>query len=225
MEHIVKQFDGELESVRTRLLEMGGRVEQQLTQALAAIAEMDTDIANKVLRDEDKIDQLEVEIDEDCILMIARRQPAASDLRLVIAVTRAVRDLERIGDEAAKIAKHAIDLVDQGGAPSGYSEVRHIGQAVTDMLHSSLDAFARNDADAAMATIKSDRKIDDDYRTALRALMTYMMEDSRSIGRVLNIVWVVRALERIGDHSKNLCEQIVYMVMGKDIRHMDDDKF
>lgn len=225
MEHIVKQFDGELESVRTRLLEMGGRVEQQLTQALAAIAELDTDIADKVLRDEDKIDQMEVEIDEDCILMIARRQPAASDLRLVIAVTRAVRDLERIGDEAAKIAKHAIDLVDQGGAPSGYSEVRHIGQAVTDMLHSSLDAFARNDAEAALATIKSDRKIDDDYRTALRALMTYMMEDSRSIGRVLNIVWVVRALERIGDHSKNLCEQIVYMVMGKDIRHMDNDKF
>lgn len=225
MEHIVKQFDGELESVRTRLLEMGGRVEQQLTQALAAIAEMDTDIANKVLRDEDKIDQMEVEIDEDCILMIARRQPAASDLRLVIAVTRAVRDLERIGDEAAKIAKHAIELVDQGGAPSGYSEVRHIGQAVVDMLHSSLDAFARNDAEAAMATIKSDRKIDEDYRTALRALMTYMMEDSRSIGRVLNIVWVVRALERIGDHSKNLCEQIVYMVMGKDIRHMDDDAF
>lgn len=225
MEHIAKQFDGELESIRTRLMEMGGRVEQQLDLALTAINDMDSGLAEKVLRDEDKIDQMEIDIDEDCILVIARRQPAASDLRLIMSVTRAVRDLERIGDEAAKIAKHAIELVEQGGAPSGYTEVRHIGKAVSDMLHSSLDAFARFDADAAEETIKTDRQIDQDYRTALRALMTYMMEDSRSIGRVLNVIWVIRALERIGDHSKNLCEQIVYMVKGKDIRHLDDDVF
>ncbi len=225
MEHIVKQFDGELESIRTRLMEMGGRVEQQLTLALTAINDMDTAPAEKVLNDEEKIDQMEVDIDEDCILVIARRQPAASDLRLIISVTRAVRDLERIGDEAAKIVKHAIELVEQGGSPSGYTEVRHIGKAVLEMLHSSLDAFARFDADTAMDTIKTDRQIDQDYRTALRALMTYMMEDSRSIGRILNVIWVIRALERIGDHSKNLCEQIVYMVKGQDIRHLDDDAF
>lgn len=222
--HIVKQFDDELESVRTRLMEMGGLVEQQLTQALSAISDLDTEVAEKVLVNEDKVDLMEVDIDEDCILIIARRQPAASDLRLIISITRAVRDLERIGDESAKIAKHAIELADQGGAPSGYSEVRHLGKAVQEMVHSSLDAFARFDADAALATLKSDRKIDQDYRTALRALMTYMMEDSRSIGRVLNIIWVIRALERIGDHAKNLCEQVVYMVRGQDIRHLDEDE-
>ncbi|MDA8866576.1 phosphate signaling complex protein PhoU, partial [Porticoccaceae bacterium] len=149
----------------------------------------------------------------------ARRQPAASDLRFVMMVTKAVNDLERIGDEAKKIANHAIILSEQDSLSQGYKEVRHLGSSVSAMLANALDAFARFDVKAAMSTLEEDAQIDLDYKTALRELVTYMMEDPRSISRAINILWVVRSLERIGDHSKNLCEQIVYVVKGKDIRH------
>jgi phosphate transport system protein len=134
-------------------------------------------------------------------------------------VTKAVNDLERIGDEAKKIANHALILADESGSSKGYTEVRHLGQSVISMLSNALDAFARFDVDAAMRTIEEDKQIDQEYKTALRELATYMMEDPRSISRVINILWVVRSLERIGDHAKNLCEQIVFVVKGKDIRH------
>jgi phosphate transport system protein len=162
---------------------------------------------------------MEVDIDEACILIIARRQPAASDLRFVMMVTKAVNDLERIGDEAKKIANHAIILSEQDSLSQGYKEVRHLGSSVSAMLANALDAFARFDVKAAMNTLEEDAQIDLDYKTALRELVTYMMEDPRSISRAINILWVVRSLERIGDHAKNLCEQIVYVVKGKDIRH------
>ena len=217
--HYMKQFDEELEEIRTRLMEMGGKVEQQLQNAIRAIGEADSELAEEVIKEEQLVDNMEVDIDEACILIIARRQPAASDLRLVMMVTKAVNDLERIGDEAKKIANHALILAGESGSSKGYTEVRHLGQSVVSMLSNALDAFARFDVDAAMRTIEEDKQIDEEYKTALRELATYMLEDPRSISRVINILWVVRSLERIGDHAKNLCEQIVFVVKGKDIRH------
>ena len=217
--HIMKQFDEELEEIRTRLMEMGGKVEQQLQNSIRAISDADSKLAEDVIAEEQHVDEMEVDIDEACILIIARRQPAASDLRLVMMVTKAVNDLERIGDEAKKIANHAVILAEQGDASEGYTEVRHLGQSVSRMLANALDAFARFDVDAAMRTLEEDKQIDLDYKTALRELVTYMMEDPRSISRVINVLWVLRSLERIGDHAKNLCEQIVFVVKGKDIRH------
>ena len=217
--HIMKQFDDELEEIRTRLMEMGGKVEQQVQNAVRAVTEADSSLAEEVIKEEKLVDEMEVDIDEACILIIARRQPAASDLRLVMMVTKAINDLERIGDEAKKIANHAVILSEQDGTSQGYQEVRHLGQSVTRMLAHALDAFARFDEDAAMKTLAEDTQIDLEYKTALRELVTYMMEDPRSISRVINVLWVIRSLERIGDHAKNLCEQIVYVVKGKDIRH------
>ena len=217
--HIMKQFDEELEEIRTQLMEMGGKVEQQLKNAIKAVIKADSSLAEEVIRDERLVDEMEVDIDEACILIIARRQPAASDLRFVMMVTKAVNDLERIGDEAKKIANHAIILSEQDSLSQGYKEVRHLGSSVSAMLANALDAFARFDVKAAMSTLEEDAQIDLDYKSALRELVTYMMEDPRSISRAINILWVVRSLERIGDHSKNLCEQIVYVVKGKDIRH------
>ena len=217
--HIMKQFDEELEEIRTRLMEMGGKVEQQLQNAVKAVTDADSKLAEEVISGDQSIDSMEVDIDEACILIIARRQPAASDLRLVMMVTKAVNDLERIGDEAKKIANHAIILAEQSGSAEGYTEVRHMGASVTRMLANALDAFARFDVDAAMRTLEEDKQIDLEYKTALRELVTYMMEDPRSISRLINVPWVIRSLERIGDHAKNLCEQIVFVVKGKDIRH------
>ena len=217
--HIMTQFDEELEEIRTQLMEMGGKVEQQLKNAIQAVIKADSRLAEEVIKEERLVDEMEVDIDEACILIIARRQPAASDLRFVMMVTKAINDLERIGDEARKIANHAVILSEQDGLSQGYKEVRHLGDSVSGMLASALDAFARFDVDAAMKTLEEDAQVDLDYKSALRELVTYMMEDPRSISRAINILWVVRSLERIGDHAKNLCEQIVYVVKGKDIRH------
>ena len=217
--HIMTQFDEELEEIRTQLMEMGGKVEQQLKDSIQAVIKADSNLAEEVIREERLVDEMEVDIDEACILIIARRQPAASDLRFVMMVTKAINDLERIGDEARKIANHAVILSEQDGLSQGYKEVRHLGDSVSGMLANALDAFARFDVEAAMKTLEEDAQVDLDYKSALRELVTYMMEDPRSISRAINILWVVRSLERIGDHAKNLCEQIVYVVKGKDIRH------
>jgi len=158
-------------------------------------------------------------IDEECVRILARRQPAASDLRLVIAVTKAITDLERVGDEASKIARQAIALTNEGTAPRGYVEVRHIGGYVSKMLQDALDAFARLDMDLAHEVVQMDRTVDLEYSTAMRELVTYMMEDPRSITRVLNIMWTLRALERIGDHARNLAQYVIYLVNGEDVRH------
>ncbi len=217
--HIMTQFDEELEEIRTQLMEMGGKVEQQLKNSIQAVIKANSSLAEMVIKEERLVDEMEVDIDEACILIIARRQPAASDLRFVMMVTKAINDLERIGDEARKIANHAVILSEQDGLSQGYKEVRHLGDSVSGMLANALDAFARFDVDAAMKTLEEDAQVDLDYKSALRELVTYMMEDPRSISRAINILWVVRSLERIGDHAKNLCEQIVYVVKGKDIRH------
>lgn len=217
--HISQQFNSDLEALKTRLLEMGGLVETQVFNACKAIEEVDSEIAMQVVGDENKVDQQEVDIDEQCTLVLAKRQPAASDLRMVLTVSKAVRDLERIGDEAHKVAKMAIALSEDGVAPHGYTELRHIGSGVQRMLRNSLDAFARYDVDMALNVVKEDRLIDQEYKTAMRELVTYMMEDPRSISRAMNVLWALRSMERIGDHARNLAEQLIYMVKGKDVRH------
>ncbi len=222
-QHISRHFNEELEHIKTELLTMGGLVETQLRDAVTALLEADSELAQQVIVREDTIDAMEVKIDEDCTTIIARRQPAASDLRMIRATSRAVADLERIGDEAKKIAKMAILLCDEGSSPRGYVELRHIANSVRKMVNDTLDAFARYDADTALETLKADKQVDMDYKSAMRELITYMMEDPRSISRVMNVIWALRSLERVGDHAKNICEHIVYLVKGKDIRHGQGD--
>ncbi|MEX2961823.1 phosphate signaling complex protein PhoU [Microbulbifer sp. TYP-18] len=218
-QHISRQFNEDLESIKTEMLEMGGQVARQVADAVESLANADSELAERVLRIEEEIDSREMAIDEHATLIIAKRQPAASDLRMVMSVIRIARDLERIGDEASKIAKLAIALTEEGSAPRGYTEIRHIANAVRRMLNDALDAYTRFDVRAAMSTLAEDEQVDMDYRSALRELVTYMMEDPRSISRVINVLWTLRSLERIGDHAKNICEQVVYLVEGADIRH------
>lgn len=218
-QHISRQFNEDLESLKTEMLEMGGLVTRQVADAVEALANADSELAEKVLQVEEEIDRCEMELDEHATLIIAKRQPAASDLRMVMSVIRIARDLERVGDEASKVAKMAIALTDEGTAPRGYTEIRHIANAVRKMLNDALDAYTRFDVASAMETLAEDEQVDMDYRSAVREMITYMMEDPRSISRVMNVLWTLRSLERIGDHAKNICEQVVYLVKGADIRH------
>ena len=174
-------------------------------------------------KDED-VNFMEVSIDQECSRILARRQPAASDLRLVMACIKTATDLERIGVEASKIARFAIKLTEQGESPKGYVETRHIGNHVRQMVRDALDAFARFDADQALAVAKEDKSVDREYKSATRELVTYMMEDPRSITRVLNIMWVLRSLERVGDHARNISEYVIYLVKGADVRHIGLDR-
>ena len=218
--HISQQFNTELEELRNNLLSMGGQVEKQVTDAIDALINADSEGAISVCEKDTDINAMELTIDEECTRILARRQPAASDLRLVLACTKASTDLERIGDEAAKIARFAISLTEQGEAPKGYIEARHIGNHVRQMVQDALNSFARFDADLALAVAKEDKSVDREYKSATRELVTYMMEDPRSITRVLNIMWVLRSLERIGDHARNIAEYVIYLVKGKDVRHI-----
>ena len=218
--HISQQFNNELEELRNNLLSMGGQVEKQVSDAIEALITADSDAATTVCEKDTDINYMEISIDEECSRILARRQPAASDLRLVIACSKAATDLERIGDEAAKIGRFAIKLCEQGEAPKGYIEARHIGNHVRQMVQDALNAFARFDADLALAVAKEDKAVDREYQSATRELVTYMMEDPRSITRVLNIMWVLRSLERIGDHARNLAEYVIYLVKGTDVRHI-----
>lgn len=217
--HISQQFNNELDDIKSHMLEMGGMVELQVRDAIRALIDVDSAMAEKVVHDDRRINLMEVSIDTECARILARRQPAASDLRLVIAVTKAINDLERIGDEATKVARHSLDLIDSGASPRGYVEVRHIGDQVTKMVHNALDAFARVDIDQALRVVRTDKTVDLEYGTAMRELMTYMMEDPRSISRVMNVVWALRSLERIGDHARNIAQYVVYLVKGEDVRH------
>ena len=223
-QHSSSQFNEALESIRNHLMEMGGLVEKQVVDALEALLHADSALAEKVLTTEDRVDDLEIQIDEECARVLALRQPAASDLRLIIAVSKAVSDLERIGDESAKIAAMALQLAEDGESPRGYMEVRHIGNHVRNMLRDALDAFARFDADKAVEVAAEDSEVDLEYRSAMRALVTFMMEDPRAISRVLNIIWSLRALERIGDHARNIGEQVIFLVKGTDVRHISIDE-
>lgn len=222
--HISKQFNAELEDIRNRVLNMGGMVEQQLDLAIRALVEGDKDSAEKVIKDDYKINALEVSIDEESVQVIAKRQPAASDLRLVIAVIKTITDLERIGDEAERIGRMALDVMNNPQLSLPISAWDHMGQHVRGMLHDALDAFARMDAEAAIRIWTEDRKVDNEYEGIMRQLMTYMMEDSRAIPKIMQVIWATRALERIGDRVSNICEYVIYLVKGKDVRHISAEQ-
>ncbi len=217
--HISQQFNEDMRGLRNQILSMGGMVEKQVSDAVKALVMGDTALAVTVRNNERDINAMEMAIDEECTRILALRQPAASDLRLVITISKTISDLERVGDEANKIAKMAILLAETGQAPRGYNEARHIGNLVTNMLHNALDAFARLDAETAYEVAKEDSQVDVEYEAAMRQLVTFMMEDPRSISRVMNVIWALRALERIGDHGRNIAEQVIYVVKGKDVRH------
>lgn len=218
-DHISHQFNDDLADLKANFLEMGGMVEQQLSNAIIALMENDGELADEVRAKDKEVDRMEVEIDEEATRIIAKRQPAARDLRLVISVIKMVADLERVGDEAKKIAKFAIGLVEEGQAPRGYIEVRHIGQHVGSMLRDALNAFARLDSEQALRIMKEDKRVDEEYQAATRSLITFMMEDTRNISRCMAVMWVLRALERVGDHACNLAENVIFMVKGEDVRH------
>ena len=217
--HISHKYDEALENVRTSVLAMGGLVEEQITNALAALAELDSELGERVIQDDYKVNRLEVQIDEECTRVIALHQPAASDLRLVIAIIKTITDLERMGDEAEKIGRTAIRLSASAPRRMRYAGVRNLGRHVQQMVRQALDAFARLDVEAAVATAREDKTVDLEYAACMRELVTYMMEDPRRISEVLDMIWCARALERIADHAKNIGEYIVFLVKGKDIRH------
>lgn len=218
--HISQQFNEELEEARTRMLEMGGLVEQQVGDAITSFMELNAEQAEAVEERDNLINDMEVEIDEECTLILARRQPAASDLRLVLAVSKALNDLERMGDEATKIARNAKTLSDLGTLPRSYLEIRHIGDHVNGMVRNSLDAFARFDTELALSVAQEDKSVDQEYGTAMRSLVTYMMEDAREITKILQVMWALRSLERIGDHARNIAEHVIFAVKGRDVRHV-----
>lgn len=219
-DHLSKQFDLELEHIRTRLLQMGGLVENQVQAAIDAFSSGNLEAMQQVIDRDREVDANEVGIDEDCTLLIARRQPTARDLRLVMAVSRIVTDLERVGDKAAKIATMSRKL-HQGGSQRipRLSDIRHCGRLATDMLQSALDSLARMDVAAARQVIGADKAIDAAFNAILRQLITYMMEDPRTISEALDIIWIAKAIERVGDHAANIAENVIYIVSGVDVRH------
>lgn len=220
-QHISRQFNQELEDLKTHMLTMGGLVEKQVQDSVRALLDNDSELATRVRDTDAQVNDLQMQIDDECTRILAHRQPAASDLRLVLAVIRASSDLERIGDEASKIARNVITLCDSDSAVRGLVEVRHISEHVRKMLRDSLTAFARFDLEMAVSVVQEDELVDGEYGSAMRSLITFMAEDARAISPVLNVMWILRALERVGDHANNLAEHVVYLVKGLDIRHTD----
>jgi phosphate transport system protein len=221
--HISRRFNEELEQVRTLVMAMGALVEQQVNDGLSAVLNADEKLAEKVIKRDKKVNTMELEIDEYCTQILARRQPAASDLRLLVSVIKSITDLERMGDEAVKFGKNAIKLAkcnfaeQEGSRP--LVELKHLGKHVSDTLNKALTAYAQMDVAAALDIIKNDNIVDEEFDNISRLLVTKMMENPREIKNALRVTWCARALERIGDHTTNLCEYIVYLVEGKDVRH------
>ncbi len=218
-QHISRRFNEDLEHLRSKVLSMGGLVEQQLSQAVTALVEGDSALGEAVARNDFQVNAMEVAIDEECQRILATRAPAAGDLRVVLAVIKSITDLERVGDECEKIGYIGSRLAAQERPADKYRELKHLGRVVQDMLHAALDAYARLDSEAALRVAQQDRAVDEEYEAIQRQCITFMMEDPRTIRRALDSLLIARALERIGDHAKNLCEYVIYMVHGKDIRH------
>ena len=214
--HLSTQFDAELSGISSRVLEMGGLVESQVSQALYALTHFSGETSSQVLQQEERVNQMEVEIDRDLSAIIARRQPTARDLRLLIAISKAIANLERVGDEAARIARTVQRLLNSGVSSRLRLPVADLAIA---QLRKALDAFARLDTAKALEVLKQDDQIDQEFDGLLRKLITYMMEDPRTISSSIDLVFVAKAIERVGDHAKNLAEQIIYIVKGTDVRH------
>jgi phosphate transport system protein len=223
-QHISQQFNEELEDIRNRVMTMGGLVERQLEDAITALTEGNAELGEVVITNDYKVNAMEVALDEECNQILARRQPAAGDLRLIVAVIKTITDLERIGDQAERIGRMATRLSAESEAKNPKIDMRHLGNHVKEMLHDALDAFARMDVEAAVNVAKQDPKADKEYEGIIRQLITYMMEDPRTITSCLDYIWAARAMERIGDHAGNICEYIVYLVQGKDVRHTSLDQ-
>jgi phosphate transport system protein len=213
----------DLETIRSKVLMMGGLVESQFNDAVECFRNGDVARAEEVIKADDNVNRLEVSLDDECSHLIVRRQPAANDLRTVMATLKVITDLERIGDEAAKIARTAKSLHERGtvGVLNHYESIRVIANRSANLLHDALDAFARLDAEQAIKIITEDAEIDHEFRSVLRTMITFMMEDPRTISTALDTLWVAKAIERIGDHTKNIAEYVIYVVKGKDIRHTD----
>jgi phosphate transport system protein len=221
-EHSSKQYDLDLEAIRSKVLLMGGLVESQFGDAMACFRTGNTAQAEQVIKADENVNRLEVTLDDTCSHLIVKRQPAANDLRTVMATIKVITDLERIGDEATKIARAAKTIQERGvAAINHYETVRVIAASAGDMLHDALDSFARLDAKQAARLIAQDQLIDHEFRSIMRNLITFMMEDPRTISAALDTLWVAKAIERIGDHAKNIAEYVIYVVEGKDIRHTD----
>jgi len=220
--HLSTQFDAELSGISTRVLEMGGLVEAQVAQAVQALSDFSAELADEVLAREGRVNEMEVEIDRDLSSIIARRQPTARDLRLLIAISKSIANLERVGDEAARIARTAQRLVASGMSSRlrvPMSDLAFEAELATGQMRKALDAFARLDVERALDVLKHDDEIDKEFDGLLRKLITYMMEDPRTISSSIDLVFVAKAIERVGDHAKNLAEVIIYVVKGQDVRH------
>ncbi|RVU84535.1 phosphate signaling complex protein PhoU [Leucothrix sargassi] len=218
-EHILQSYDQELEEIRSKALEMGGLVEKQVSNALTAVLDRDTELGEHVAASDDDINELEVTIDEECASIIARRQPAAGDLRLLLSIIKVTTDLERIGDEAEKIGLYASQLGTHAVNQGMSAQLQHLGSLAHSLLKLALDAFARMDDEQAMEVARKSRKIGKEFDDLSRVLITHMMDDTRNIKNALRVIWCARAFERIGNHSTNICEFVIYRVKGKDIRH------
>lgn len=218
-QHISRQFNRELEDVRNRVLTMGGLVEQQVADAVRALVANDVPLAEQVIEKDREVNAMEKGIDEECNLILARRQPAASDLRLVLSIVKTITDLERIGDEAERISRLTLRLAEAERATTSYREVERLGRHVQSMVREALDGFARLAPEVAVKLAHEDREVDDEYDAIMRQNITYMMEDPRNVRRTLDMSFVARSLERIGDHAKNIGEYVIYLVEGKDLRH------
>jgi phosphate transport system protein len=219
-EHTLKQFDTELQTIRSKVLQLGGLVERQIAQAMEALANGDLVLCEQVIDTDHEVNRLEVELDEACVHIIAKRQPAAVDLRMVMTVIKTITDLERVGDEAKKIAKQSRALHSSDMAYVPRIELRHVADIVLAMLRQALDAFARADCSIATEVARRDKEVDAEFKSTMRQLITFMMEDPRTISRALELLFIAKSIERIGDHAKNISEYVVYMEKGRDVRHL-----
>jgi phosphate transport system protein len=223
-QHTSHQYNQELEAARSKLMTMGGLVETQVTNAIKALLDRDSALGEKVAFSDYEINSMEVAIDEQCAEIIARRQPAASDLRLLLTIIKVITDLERIGDEAEKVGRYAVEMAETPTYGDLHNSLRHLGEHVKAMLGDTLDTLARLDVAQAMQVVSNDQQVDEEFDSITRQLYTRMLEDPRNIKDSLNVTWCARSMERIGDHCKNICEYVIYLVKGKDVRHTNLEK-